>query len=241
MQFQRFMMLLMVALFVFLGATALNPLLGQIVFYLMLGGLSVGLLLYTRWFQKFIREVNELIPYITTDPERYIRETEKLLEIKRASNVRAMLLLNIAVAHMEMNHYEKAKETLMSIRGGSLKKTSAHVYFLNMAYVYAQLGEHEKAMSLMDKYRKQFLSLPMGGNLPIMTGFMQVYELIQLGEWEQAKAHLLTTEENYPNKVAGVDFAPLKKQIYGHFNEEIPEIAPVVVTEEETVVEDSEN
>jgi len=214
--------LALLAMFILLGAGGILGNNGQIVFYLIMFAMGLGLAYYAHWFKKFAQKVNAILPLMESDPDAYIAETEKLLEGKRPNNIRSMLTMNIAVAYMEKGDYVTAKQKLRGINGGALKKANGAVYFLNLAYVMIHLGENEQALDLIKKYKKRFLSLPMGGNLPRLNAFVQIFESIQEGRWDDANEQMKAVKENWPNKVTGVDYTILEKQLQTHNNN--PEI-----------------
>lgn len=188
----------------------------QILFYLVILVMGVGVAYYAYWFKKFAQKVNSLMPLIESDPDTYIVETEKLLQGKRPNNIRSMLTMNIAVAYMEKDDFVTAKQKLKSINGGALKKANGAVYFLNLAYVLIHLGENQDALEIIKKYKKRFLGLPMGGNLPRLIAFVQIFEAIQDGKWDEAVEQMKITKETWPDKVTGVDFSLLEKQLEAH-------------------------
>lgn len=205
-------------MFVLLSATQiLRGASGQVLVFGFIFAMGIGLMLYMRWFQKFAREVNALMPLLTEDPPRYIIETEKLLEGRKPNNIRAMLTMNVAAAHMEMGDFSAAKKKLLEIHGSSLKKTNASVYFLNLTYVLIQLEDNATAMELIQKYQKRFLSLPMGGNLPHLNTFIQIFVAMENGAWEEAERQYVDAREAWPEKVIGVDFTILENKLTAHF------------------------
>ncbi|WP_304507848.1 hypothetical protein [Anaerotignum sp.] len=188
----------------------------QILFYLIIFVMGLGVVYYAHWFKKFAQKVNSLMPLIESDPDTYIEETEKLLQGKRPNNIRSMLIMNIAVAYMEKDDFVTAKQKLKSINGGALKKANGAVYFLNLAYVLIHLEENQDALEIIKKYKKRFLGLPMGGNLPRLIAFVQIFEAIQDGKWDDAAEQMKITKETWPDKVTGVDFSLLEKQLAEH-------------------------
>ncbi len=188
----------------------------QIAFYFVIILMGLGMAFYGYWFKKFVDKVNALMPLIETEPDTYIEETKKLLESKLPGNIRAMLIMNIAVAHMEKGDFKTALQTLKEIQGGTLKKANHAIYFLNLAYVQIHLGQHEQALEIIKKYKKRFLSLPMGGNLPRLITFVQVFEAMQDNKWEEAEENLKTAKADWPDKVTGVNFAYLEEQLAQH-------------------------
>lgn len=206
--------LLAVLLLIFAGGLLAGS--GQIVFYLIMFAMGLALAYYARWFKNFSKKVNAILPLMESDPDAYIAETEKLLEGKKPNNIRTMLVMNIAVAYMEKGDYATAKQRLKSVNGASLKKASRGVYFLNLTYVLIHLGENAEAMELIQKYKRTFLSLPMGGNLPRLIAFVQIFEEMQADKWDEAFARLKAAKEAWPKKVTGVDFSILDRQIRAH-------------------------
>jgi len=205
-------------IFILLGAGSILGESGQILFYLLMFAMGIGLAYYAHWFKKFAQKVNSILPLMETDPDAYIAETENLLEGRRPNNIRSMLTMNIAVAYMEKGDYVTAKQKLKSINGGALKKANGAVYFLNLAYVLIHLGENEEALDLIKQFKKRFLSLPMGGNLPRLNAFVQIFEAMQEGKWNEANEQMKAVKENWPDKVTGVDYTILEKQLEEHNN-----------------------
>ncbi|WMI81326.1 hypothetical protein [Anaerotignum sp. MB30-C6] len=204
------------AMFMLLGAGSILGANSQIVFYLVMLVMGIGLAYYAHWFKKFAQKVNSILPLMETDPDAYIAETEKLLEGRRANNIRSMLMMNIAVAYMEKGDYVTAKQKLKSINGGALKKANGAVYFLNLTYVMIHLGENEQALDLIKKFKKRFLSLPMGGNLPRLNAFIQIFEAMENDKWHEATEQMKEVKENWPDKVTGVDYTILEKRLEEH-------------------------
>lgn len=204
------------AIFMLIGAGSILGGSGQIVFYLIMFAMGISLAYYAHWFKKFVQKVNSILPLMETDPDAYITETEKLLEGRRPNNIRSMLIMNIAVAYMEKGDYETAKEKLKSINGNALKKANGAVYFLNLAYVMIHLGQNEQALDIIKKFKKRFLSLPMGGNLPRLNAFVQIFEAMEDGKWDEANKQMKTVKEKWPNKVTGVDYTILEKRLKEH-------------------------
>ena len=203
-------------LVILMGASSALGESSQIVFYLIIFAMGLGVAFYTHWFKKFAQKVNSLIPLIESDPDTYIAETQKLLEGRNPNSVRAMLIMNIAVAYMEKNDFKTALEKLKTINSGALKKANNTIYFLNYTYVLIHLGENAQAMEIIKNYKKKFLSLPMGGNLPRLIAFVQIFELMQDGKWDNAREQLRIAKENWPEKVTGVNFTFLEKQLEEH-------------------------
>lgn len=206
----------LILLVVLLGAGSALGANSQIVFYLFIFIMGVGLAFYAHWFKKFAEKVNALMPLIESDPDAYIAETEKLLQGKNPSNIRAMLIMNISVAYMEKGDFKTALEKMRSINGNALKKANNSIYFLNYAYVFIHLGENAQAMDIIKKYKKKFLSLPMGGNLPRLIAFVQIFELMQEDKWDIATEQLKIARENWPDRVTGVDFSFLEEKLEKH-------------------------
>ncbi len=188
----------------------------NLLYYGVILVIGVGGAYYAFWFKKFAQKVNSLMPLIETDPDTYIAETEKLLQGRLTSNIRSMLIMNIAVAYMEKGDFVTAKQKIKSINGGALKKANAGVYFLNYAYVLIHLEENELAMEILRKYKKQIFSLPMGGNLPRLMAFVQIFQAMQEGKWDEANEKMRSSKESWPDKVAGVDFTFLENQLAAH-------------------------
>ncbi|MDD4844191.1 MAG: hypothetical protein PHU31_07645 [Anaerotignum sp.] len=188
----------------------------NLLYYGVILAIGVGGVYYAFWFKKFAQKVNSLMPLIETAPDTYIAETEKLLQGRLTSNIRSMLIMNIAVAYMEKGDFITAKQKIKSINGGALKKANAGVYFLNYAYVLIHLGENELAMEILKKYKKRIFSLPMGGNLPRLMAFVQIFEAMQEGKWNDANEKMRSSKESWPDKVTGVDFSFLEKQLAAH-------------------------
>lgn len=201
---------------VLMGASSALGESAQIIFYLIIFIMGLGVAFYAHWFKKFAQKVNSLLPLIESDPDAYIAETEKLLEGRNPNNVRAMLIMNIAVAYMEKDDFKTALQKLKSINGGALKKANNTIYFLNYAYVLINLGENVQAMDIIKNYKKKFLGLPMGGNLPRLIAFVQIFQLMQDGKWDDAGEELRIAKENWPEKVTGVNFVFLENQLAEH-------------------------
>lgn len=214
--------LALLVIFILLGAGSILGENGQIIFYLAMFAMGIGLAYYAHWFKKFAQKVNAILPLMESDPDAYIAETEKLLEGKRPNNVRSMLMMNIAVAYMEKGDYATAKQKLMEINGGALKKANGAVYFLNLTYVLIHLGENEKALALIQRHKKRFLTLPMGGNLPRLNAFVQIFESIQTEQWDTAAEQMKAVKEKWPDKVTGVDYTILEKQLKNHTTQHAP-------------------
>lgn len=214
-----------VLIFFLMGVSRILGEHAQIVFYVIIFLMGLGLAFYVHWFKKFAQKVNSLLPLIEKEPDTYIAETEKLLEGKLPNNIRSMLIMNIAVAYMEKDDFITAKRKLSSINGGALKKANGAVYFLNLAYTMIHLGENAQALDLIKKYKRHFLSLPMGGNLPRLIAFVQIFEAMQDGKWDDAAEQMRIANENWPNAVTGVNFTFLEKQLkeHGHSSEETQE------------------
>lgn len=202
--------------FMFLGGISNLNGNGVLYFYVMIFALAAGLVYYAFWFKNFAQKVNSILPLMDSNPDEYISETQKLLENKLTNNIRSMLIINIAVAHMEKGDYSSAKQTLTRINGTSLKKSNRSVYFLNLTYVLIQLGENERALELIKKFKKHFLSLPMGGNLPRLNAFVLIFEAMEGNNWDEAAKQMDDVNLNWPNKVTGVDFTILNNRLEKH-------------------------
>ena len=211
-----FYAVVLLLLLLILGAGPIFGEYAQIVFYLVIIVGGAGIAFYAFWFKNFVGKVNALMPLIETEPDQYIAETEELLKSKLPNNIRAMLTMNIAVAHMEKDDFRTALKTLKGISGSTLKKANHAIYFLNLAYVQIHLGQNQQALEIIKKYKKRFLSLPMGGNLPRLITFVQIFEAMQDGKWEEAAENLNTAKETWPDKVTGVNFAYLEAQMAQH-------------------------
>ncbi|MDD3393555.1 MAG: hypothetical protein PHG19_02785 [Anaerotignum sp.] len=206
----------LILIFFLMGASRLLGENAQIVFYVIIFIMGLGLAFYVHWFKKFAQKVNSLLPLIEKEPDNYIAETEKLLANRLPNNIRSMLIMNTAVAYMEKDDFITAKQKLKSINGGALKKANGAVYFLNLAYTMIHLGENEQALDIIKKYKRRFLALPMGGNLPRLIAFVQIFEAMQEGKWDDAAAQMRIANENWPNAVTGVNFTFLEKQLKAH-------------------------
>ena len=197
---------------------------GQLVFAIFVGLAGWAMFRYIRWFKNLAFSVNELLPLLRTNPDQYIEETRKIMKTKHPKSVRTMLTLNIAVAYMEKGEYQEAKNTLLTIINHSLTKSNASVFFLNLTYVYIQLGESEEAMEYIQKYKKKFLNLPMGGSIPRLNMVINIFEHMEKGEWEDAKASMEEVQISWSEKVEGVDFSILQNRLDQHFNTSPTEI-----------------
>ncbi|KXL53985.1 hypothetical protein CLNEO_00810 [Anaerotignum neopropionicum] len=212
-----YVLFLLLVLVIFGGGNVLGKN-ADILYYVVILAIGVGGAYYAFWFKKFAQKVNALLPLIETEPDTYIAETEKLLEGRLPTNIRSMLIMNIAVAYMEKNDFITAKQKLKRINSGALKKANGAVYFLNLAYVLIHLGENESAMEIIKKYKKRILSLPMGGNLPRLIAFVQIFEAMQEGKWAEANEKMKSSKESWPDRVTGVDFSFLEAQLAKHEN-----------------------
>ena len=56
----------------------------------------------------------------------------------------------------------------------------------------------------------------MGGNLPRLIAFVQIFELMQEGKCDVATEQLKIARENWPDRVTGVDFSFLEEKLENH-------------------------
>lgn len=216
---RKIFVVLIVAL---MGLGMLKPTLGlsdsayMTVFMLAMVGYCVC---YLSWLKNTAAELGEIIPLLSSDPKRYIEETEKIKAKRRDGNIVSVLNMNIATAQCALGEFETAKKTLLAIRKGNLKGENGTIYFLNLAYVHLQLGEDEQAEKIFEHRQKKFLSLPMGGNLALMNCYIQAHQAIQKECWPEAQEIIVYGEETWGRDVPGMDFAPLLKKIEPHLAE----------------------
>ncbi len=171
---------------------------------------------FAMWFYKLLKKVSDLVPLLMEDPDAYIVEMELLAKSFIPANLKAMLIMNIAVAHMEKNDYKTALQTMARAKATRLKKDTSAVYFLNLAHIYVQLGENKKAYGIIDANKKKFNRLPSGGNLPALTAFVFSFIAMENGSWAEATELLTYSKETWTEHIPGVDFAILYDRLDAH-------------------------
>lgn len=178
---------------------------------------SVGILgyglLYFNWMKTLMDKLGEASKILADDPDGYIRQMEQILEDKSAADVRPMLEMNIAWAYCVKEDFAQALKIMKDISAGRLKKNNATVYQLNLAYVMIHTGQNSDALERVQKFRKQFLTLPMGGNLPLMTAFVLAFEEIENGKFDEAKKRLDTAISTFGEDVPGMKYEILYQRI----------------------------
>lgn len=197
---------------ILLTATGNGNTTGIILLFVLIGIFA----LYFLWFVRLLKKVSALVPMLTENPDGYMAEMEALIKGFVPSDFKAMLLMNIAVAHMEKNDYQGALQAMGRAKARRLKKDTAAVYFLNLAHIYIQLGENPKAYDIIEANKKAFAKLPMGGNLPALNGFITLFVSMETKSWKQAEELMEYAKKTWPDHIPGVDFTILYDRMEQH-------------------------
>ncbi len=162
---------------------------------------------------KFMNKLNKLVPVLYNDPKQFIAEVEEMLAGKVPKTFQPMLVMNVAVGHMELNDYATALKTMDRLEGVRMNKQSKYEYRMNLAHIYVHLGENEKAMDLIMNDLQNLKKMPMGGNLPRLNAFLRAFVAMEESDWVYAQEILDHVKKTFPTRMAGVDFNILYKRM----------------------------
>ena len=168
---------------------------------------------YFMWYQKLSKKLNELAPLLSTKPDRYITGMNDLLNNKYEPHIEAIFLMNLACAYWVKKDFPAAERELLKVSQPALKKDNVIIYQLNLAYTYINQGKTAEADAILAKEEKTFLALPMGGNLPMLNAFVQIYQLIKQENWKEARKQVTSAKEKWGMDIPGIDYTVLEDYI----------------------------
>jgi len=218
---RRRYMMVFAAVIILLGVLATFgnvplDIISKLYLFTFVAGIIIMMTLYYRWIRKLMKRLNEYVPLLETDPDAYIAGMNEIINDGQDKKVASILRINIAWGECAKGDFEAARETMLSIPGNRLKKNDASVYLLNLAYVLVQADreeDKEKAYDIIIRNKKRFLTLPAGGNLPLMTAFVIAYTELEKNEWQTAKKRLEDARETWGMEVPGMDYTLLEERI----------------------------
>lgn len=201
-----------------LGASRAAFSLPDLVFYGLYGALVLLVLaswfiLNQLWYREFIQTVNALTPILTEegDTQRYIAENEKLLVGKKSAQIRAILRINLCMAHCGKGQYKEAQRQLEAIDYKKIHGIYRAVYWMDCAYVAFYLQEQEKAMAFMEQNRKNLQRLQNTQEYGGMVAVLRIFE--RLDRPEEAQELYAEERERWETQHNQSDFEYLEQRL----------------------------
>lgn len=170
-------------------------------------------IIFVRHNFKFMKQLDNLVPVLYENPDKYIKEMEGILAGRVPNSFKPMLITNVAVAYMEKHNYPKALETMERAKGIRMGKKTKYEYHMNMAHVYVHLGENQKALDMIHNELQNLNRFETGGNLPRLNAFLKAFEAMENNDWVYAQEILDHVKKTFPTRMAGVDFNILYKRM----------------------------
>lgn len=146
-------------------------------------------------------------------PQEYIQAVEALRQKAKGRYLQNLFTLNLSAGYCDLKEYKKAIELLKSLENARLYQDLKLVYHINLCICYFYDGQSEKALALYENSQKLFRS-PLAaklysGNIAVLD----VFALMEQGEYGRAKELLATTREVCSNSRLQVDFAYLEEKL----------------------------
>lgn len=139
--------------------------------------------------------LNKLTPLAKTDPQKYIEEAEKQLQIIKNPMVREVVKVNIGAAYCNLDDYEQAKEILEKIQRKHLSIQNLFVYQMDLSYLYFNLGEEEKGIEAYEQIPTKVIPLIKSQELKALLLINEIHYLAAKKELEKAKQVYLESQE----------------------------------------------
>ncbi len=102
---------------------------------------------YAIYFSKKSKRIEKLLDilYKEANPEKFIAESEKVLEKTKVRAIRNTLLLNLAVGYEAAGKFNEAIRIMKEMDISSADKVSQAMYYANAASFFAENGAAEEA------------------------------------------------------------------------------------------------
>jgi len=171
---------------------------------------------YHRHFQKKMKTAALFLQQ--GKPREYIQAVEELRQKAKGRHLQNLFTLNLSAGYCDLKEYKKAIELLKSLENARLYHAFKLVYHINLCVCYFYDGQTEKAMALYQRSQKLFaspLSVKLyGGNVAVLD----VFALIEQGEFDQAKELLATAREKWSDSRLQADFEYLEEKLSDESN-----------------------
>ncbi len=166
------------------------------------------------WYRAFNRQLKALQPILLEerDPDRYIQEISALLEGKKSSHLRGVLLINLSAAYCEKREYDTAKTLLLQIEPRKLSGINRPVYWADLAYVHFYLREDKQACTILARQQKAFAPLAASPQLGGLLAILTIFQKLSTGDKAGAKAALAQARPRWENAHNAPDFDYLARQ-----------------------------
>lgn len=166
---------------------------------------------YHRSFLKKMKTIASLLEQ--GKPQEYIQAVEELRQRAKGRFLLNLFTLNLSAGYCDLKEHKKAIELLKSLENVRLYQNLKLVYHINLCVCYFYDGQTEKAMELYERSQKLFQS-PMaaklyGGNIAVLD----VFALIEQGEFDRAKELLATARGAWSDSRLQGDFEYLEEKI----------------------------
>lgn len=189
--------------------------------YLLYGLLVLGILVSwyavnQSWYRGFTKQMAALDAILTEehDPDRYIEENEKLLLGKKSAQIKSMLRINLCIGYCAKGGYKGAQQQLELVEEKKLIGIQRVVYWADCAYVAFYLGENEKALSYMEKNKREIDKFGKNKELGGLIATLQIFELVAAKKIEPAQALYTRSRAAWEDDRNREDFDYLKALIW---------------------------
>ena len=173
-------------------------------------------IVYEKSVEKaLIDKINRLKPILNEErnPDKYILESEKLLDEVKTENERAIVLINISNAYCDKHEYKTAAEKLMEIDCDRLSDNYEVMCSLYRAYVFFYLGDYASTLYIMTKYERKFNKLRNNIELEPFIAVLNIFRFIAEGNLEKANEVLFIAEQRWDADGENWDLKHLKRLI----------------------------
>lgn len=169
-----------------LDRCAKNYIIGGWFFLIVFAAVAIDFL----WYRELGKQVEALRPFLTEDPDHYIREIRALLEGKRSPHLRSVLCVNLSAAYQEKEDYQTAVQLLHSVNPKKLTGINRSIYWADLANAYFYLGENSKALDILAAQESDFSKLTETSQLGGLLAILSVLQILAFGNRPGAKQRL---------------------------------------------------
>lgn len=191
------------------------------IFYVLYGLLLLGILVSwyavnQSWYREFVKKVAALDVILTQehDPDHYIAENEKLLEGKKSTQIKTMLLVNLCRGYCAKGDYQEAQRQLELVEEKKLIGIQRVVYLADCAYVAFYLGENDKALAYLAKNKRNIDRFEKSRELGGLIAILHMFELLATDKIQLAQALYLVSKDTWEDDHNHEDFDYLKSRLW---------------------------
>ncbi|MEA4934923.1 MAG: hypothetical protein VB071_15270 [Lawsonibacter sp.] len=191
-----------------LDRSAKNIIVGGWFVFIVLTAVAIDLL----WYRELWKQVEALRPFLTEDPDYYIREIRVLLEGKRSPHLRGVLLVNLSAAYQEKRDYQTAVQLLHSVNPKKLTGINRSIYWADLANAYFYLGENSRALDIMAEQEFDFSKLTETTQLGGLLAILSVFQMLASGNRPGAKQRLEQLRPRWEDPHNSREFEDLERR-----------------------------